>query len=104
MSSAPSLSLIVSTLKAAMEEKVKPQRPSGCGRVYVYVEKEAQPVLKQPAKALNISYMKRPYGVGVDAIYVGYDNATGEALSRGELLATRLREIGIKAYREEVSD
>lgn len=88
-----------------------PEQPIGCCRVYVYVDTDdaaqsraVSKVMAQAAEGLATPWHKKPYGVGCDALYVGYDNATGLALAMGRKICNALREIGVRAYREEIMD
>ncbi len=88
-----------------------PERPNGCCRVYVYVDTDdaaqaraVSKVMAEAAQGLATPWLKKPYGVGCDALYVGYDNASGLALAMGRKICNALREIGVRAYREEIMD
>lgn len=77
-----------------------PDRPSGCGRVYVGLGYKA---LRKNGKAVKVlekygfKVFTRPNSSGV-WIYVGYDNCTGVELAKGRAIAESFKRSGITAY------
>lgn len=92
----------------AAARAASPERASGCGRVYVCImdRKHANGV-KRALKATPmrpLRYIGNAYGAGGNALYVGYDNATGRELAHGTAVAAVLKAHGIDCYRDEVGD
>lgn len=81
------------------------QQYGGCGRAYVCIggDRKAKSAVRQAAKRLRMVYQSQGYGVS-HALYVGYDNATSKAWSQAEQIAANLRDLGITAYADGVSD
>jgi len=99
---------VLTALSAALEAKFVPAPPSGCGRAYVCISHGAdKATLKEIAKAckeLRLIFQTKGYGVGNNAIYIGYDNADGRAIGRSKAFAQVLSEHGISAYPDAASD
>lgn len=103
------------TLAAVLAEvktsTVTPVRASGCGRVYVClsgfdmtsmtsrkVDAKIVKAVAEAAKKVGMIFQRKAHYGMTNALYVGYDNATGRELAKGELLARRLTEAGVPAY------
>lgn len=75
-------------------------RASGCGRVYVSIGytkmMKSSPIAKELIAA-GFKLTPRPYRAGL-FIYVGYDNADGIALARGEYIASLFNDAGLRAF------
>lgn len=100
---------VLETVKAANATTVTPARiTGGCGRAYVVLSvttpKAVVTAVAQACKTLGLQFLKRAYGVGSNAIYIGYDNADGRALAKSEAFARVLTERGIEAYADGASD
>jgi hypothetical protein len=97
---------IADALKAAMSAPFTPARPSGCGRAYVCVsgDKTEIKAFADACKAQGHMFLKKAYGTGGNALYVGYDNADGRALGRAEVIAAELTKRGLRAYSDAVGD
>jgi hypothetical protein len=92
-------------IREAFDRPVSPERGYGCGRVYVsIVEKEAAKKVKEACKAIGITYQTKGHYGTTNVIYCGYDNADGNALARGTVVAETLKAQGIRCYREEHGD
>lgn len=106
-------------LRNAFDQRGTPERPSGCGRVYVCIstagglwptaEQEAEAKrhvagIKKAAKELDLIFQTRSHYGDRNALYVGYDNASGRELGRGTAIVAALKEAGIQAYRNEHGD
>ncbi|XHX80876.1 MAG: hypothetical protein RBJ76_13355 [Stenomitos frigidus ULC029] len=95
----------------------------GCGRVYVCLGSVGDPFasaeqqkrdkaltkairnrVKDAAQAMNLLYLKKAYGVGNHALYIGYDNGTSIAWSQGEQVAKNLKALGVDAYVDGMGD
>lgn len=94
----------VAILANAFAARSQAERPSGCGRVYVCVAKEHAAGIKKAAKALGKIYQTNSHYGDKHALYVGYDNASGQELGRGTVIAAALKAAGIDAYRNEHGD
>lgn len=109
---------IAAILTKAKPAPVTPNRASGCGRVYVCLSRpfdattlkyqKLDPRLVKAVEAAaartgTIFQRKAHYGM-TNALYVGYDNATGRELARGEMLAKLLTEAGVPAYMDAHGD
>src|SRR5574338_118260 len=74
----------------------------GCGRAYVVLSsentRETVNAVSAMCKKLGLMFLRRAYGVGRNAIYIGYDNADGKALAKSKAFAAELTKHGIKAY------
>jgi len=80
---------------------------SGCGRVYVMLPKGDRKTLamyRSAAEAAGVRYLPEAYGAGKRALYIGYDNATGQCYKKAIAIAENLRAIGIEAYEDGVGD
>ena len=75
----------------------------GCGRVYVAIGKDHRRGISAAAKKLGIRYLGRESQCP-NALYIGYDNASGIELSRGAKIADALKAAGVDAYRDEYAD
>lgn len=89
----------------AAADRATPERISACGRIYVcIVDKAHGRGIARAAKKLGKIYQGRGhYGV-TNALYVGYDNATGREFARGTAIVAVLVANGIRAYRDEHGD
>jgi hypothetical protein len=107
----------LTTVKEAIAKGItqsQPQRPTGCGRVYVEIKtgcsidelfklskKERKAVEKRNKGILPI-IESAVIGTGMKwidgRIYVGYDNNFGNELGKGESIAQSLTSAGIPAY------
>lgn len=118
MKTNPLVATVTDILRTYKATPIQPKRASGCGRVYVCLsgsmnpetlvyEKVKPEVVKAVAKAAEATGMifqrKAHYGF-TNALYVGYDNATGRELALGEALAQKLSDVGIKAYCDAGAD
>jgi hypothetical protein len=111
-------------LADAFAAPVTAERPSGCGRVYVCISSDASSFfatpefreeskavqkahikgLKAACKALGKIFQTKSHYGDRNAIYVGYDNATGYELGRGTAIVNYLKSQGIDCYRNEHGD
>ena len=91
-------------LTAALAAPAPVTLRSGCGRVYVMIDKAHRRGIAAAALALGVRYLKEAYGAGKGALYVGYDNANGVELARGAAMVEVLKAHGIPCYRDEVGD
>ena len=91
-------------LSAAFATPFQPERPSGCGRVYVCVSKDHAKGIKAAAKRLGQIFQTTSHYGDRYALYVGYDNADGKALGQGTAIVSALNAAGISAYRNEHGD
>jgi len=101
------LAEVTTALDAAMAAPFTPARASGCGRAYVCIGRSDRALVnavKAACKARGIIFSPKGYGVGSNAIYVGYDNADGRALGRAKAIADVLNAHGISAYDDAASD
>lgn len=78
----------------------------GCGRVYVSVsgEREFVNAFAAAAKKLGLIFQRKAHYGLRNALYVGYDNADGNALAKGEAVAEALKARGFSAYSEAFGD
>jgi len=80
----------------------------GCGRAYVCVSssngREIVNAVSAAAKKLGILFLRKNYGAGGNALYVGYDNADGRALAKSEAVAASLKAAGIACYADAAAD
>lgn len=75
-----------------------------CARAYVViVDKADRPIAKRWATAKRRIWTG-PSGHMPNAIYVGYDNASGIECGRAEAFADELKKAGIAAYAEAMED
>lgn len=90
----------------AMPSTAKIGPCGGCGRVYVSVSGGAPIVnaVAAAAKKMGLTFLRRAYGTSGNVIYVGYDNASGALLAKGEAVAAALTAAGIPAYMDAVGD
>lgn len=101
--------VVFEAVKAAFAEPFVPaSRGYGCGRAYVCLSSENDRktvnAVSAAAKKLGKLFLRKAYGAGNNAIYIGYDNATGRELARSEAIAKALTAKGIPAYSEAVED
>ncbi len=86
----------------------KPARGYGCGRAYVVLssrnDRKTINAVSAACKALGLMFLRKAYGAGSNAIYIGYDNATGAELARSEAFAKELEKHGIPCYSTGVGD
>lgn len=75
---------------------------SGCGRVYVSVSNGNPGYLGASAvrvlKSAGFMVTNRPHQGPYKYIYVGYDNASGRVLPKGDAIAKAFQDHGFKAY------
>jgi hypothetical protein len=96
---------IAALLKSAFEQPVSPERPIGCGRVYVSITDDAfAKKVKAAAKKLGKDFQPKSYYGTKNALYIGYDNMDGRALARGTAVVAALNSAGIPCYRDEQGD
>ena len=96
---------VVAILKSALEAPVIPERPQGCGRIYVAVpDKDAAKKVSAAAKKLGMDFQPRSYYGTRNALYIGYDNADGRTLARGTAVVAALKAVGISCHRDEHGD
>jgi len=101
------LTEVTSALSAAMAAPFTPARASGCGRAYVCISSSDRALVnavKTACKNLGLIFTPNGYGVGRNAIYIGYDNADGRALARSKAVSDVLNAHGIPAYDDAASD
>jgi hypothetical protein len=94
-------------LAEAFHKPVAAERVSGCGRVYVAVttpDKFKLAAVKKAAKKLGKIFQTRSHYGDRNAIYIGYDNATGVELARGTAVVEALKAAGVECYRNEHGD
>jgi hypothetical protein len=101
-------SQVFEVVKSAFEMKVAPKQGAfgGCGRVYISVcgDRAVINAVSAAAKKLGIIFQRKAaYGMR-NALYVGYDNADGRAMARGEAIAEYLKANGIVAYMDAHGD
>ncbi len=84
----------------------EPFRASGCGRAYVVItaDKPTVNAVSAACKKLGLMFLKKAYGTGNNAIYMGYDNCDGRALGKARAFATSLQASGIPCYDDAVGD
>lgn len=99
---------IADILRAAMALPFEPKKgpTGGCGRVYVCVYGDRATVRDFAAacKAHGLTWIGRGGGSIANSLYVGYDNADGGALARGEVIAAHLKANGISCYSDAHAD
>lgn len=93
-------------LTEAFAAPFTPSRPSGCGRAYVCLTnvKTERKAIAAAAKAAGIMYLRKAYGTGGDALYIGYDNGTGGPLGKADAVAAALTKAGVSCYADAVGD
>lgn len=94
----------VAALSAAMSAPYTVTGSSCCGRVYVVPAKDHKRGLRAAAKKLGARWLPEAYGTSRGVLYVGYDNADGNALARGAAMVAALKAHGVDCYRDEVTD
>lgn len=101
-----SKSEVLAAVKAANEAPVAAVRPSGCGRAYVMLtcSKEEIKHVAAACKSLGLMFLKKAYGTSGNAIYVGYDNASGRAIGKSLAFAEVLKAHGLPCYYDAVAD
>lgn len=72
----------------------------GAGRVYVMMPGDAKlaSVILKACKALGLTFQRKSYYGGTNAIYVGYENFSGATIAKGDAFARELRAAGLDAY------
>lgn len=76
----------------------QPQRPSGCGRVYVDIGKiRANSKVARLLASIGHRLTHGPYCDNQRYLYIGYDNASGRELAMGEAVCDSLRANGFYA-------
>ena len=101
--------LLIQALEAARAamQAAKPARASGCGRVYVTLEgldRRGRLATTRFAKASGLIFQTRAHYGMRDALYLGYDNATGRQLGQGEAFVAALALHGVAASLEAQAD
>ena len=93
-------------LSAALDHAAAatPERPLGCGRIYVSVDKEHAKGIGKAAKALGRIFQTRGYYGTRNVLYIGYDNCDGRALAQGTAVVSVLEACGVGCYRDEHGD
>lgn len=88
------------TIAKSLTPPAKTGAFGGCGRVYVSVSGERATInaVSAACKKLGLVFDRRSYYGTRNAIYIGYDNADGRALAKGEAFAAKLSELGLPAY------
>lgn len=79
----------------------------GCGRVYVSVsgcDRATVTAIAAAAKKLGLIFQRKAHYGLRNAIYIGYDNADGNAIAKGEVFAESLKASGIQAYSDAFGD
>jgi hypothetical protein len=78
----------------------------GCGRAYVCVSgsKEEIRFVAAVCKKMGLIFQRKAYGVGDNAIYIGYDNASGGPLAKSRVFAEVLKDHGLSAYDDAMGD
>jgi hypothetical protein len=94
----------VQVLQSAFDAPVTMERGVGCGRIYVVVDKEHAKGISTAAKKLGKIFQRTAHYGMKNALYVGYDNCDGRALSRGTKIVETLRAAGIGCHRDEHGD
>jgi hypothetical protein len=96
---------LAAALDAAMASTAKGPC-GGCGRAYVCLTGDRKQVnaMSAACKAMGVTFLRKAYGTGGNAIYMGYDNADGKALARSEAVAATLNELGVRCYSDAVGD
>ncbi len=91
---------ILAAMTTAFSIKATPNGTSGCGRVYVVVSGDRSTInaVAAAAKKLNVIFQRRAHYGMSNALYIGYDNADGKALAKGEAVAASLSAAGLSAY------
>lgn len=99
-------SQVLAALKAAQAAPFTPERPTGCGRAYVIVGGDRATINAVAAccKTLGLMFLRKAYGTSGNAIYMGYDNATGRELAKAKAFAATLKAHGLSAYDDAVGD
>lgn len=70
-----------------------------CARVYVMVSDKAHVAgIEAAAKALGKQFQKKAHYGFSNALYIGYDNATGQTYGQGLAVAAHLSVCGISSY------
>ena len=93
----------VKILRNALAQPYSTARATGCGRVYVAISKPHRRGIKAAAQKLGIRYLGSESQCP-NALYVGYDNATGIELGKGAAIADALKAAGVECYRDEFDD
>jgi hypothetical protein len=79
---------------------------SGCGRAYVVMtcEKEELKHVVAACKKIGLMFLTKAYGTSGNAIYIGYDNASGRTLAKSRAMAEALNARGLRCYDDSVAD
>lgn len=75
-----------------------------CGRVYVVIAEKADRSAARTWAKGNGKIWTGAGGHVPNALYVGYDNASGIELGRGEAFAAQLKARGVSAYCDAMED
>lgn len=91
---------------AAHAAPAKAAQAFGCGRAYVCVSGDRATInaVAAACRKLGRIFQRRAYYGLRNAIYVGYDNATGRETGKAEGIAAALNAAGIEAYAELCAD
>jgi hypothetical protein len=99
---------VLAALEAAWKVPavVKSGPTGGCGRAYVCVSADRVTVnaVAAACRKLGLTFLRKNYGAGGNALYCGYDNADGRALAKAEAVATSLKAAGLDCYVDAASD
>ena len=90
-------------LRNALAQPYSPARATGCGRVYVVIAKPHRSGITAAAQKLGMRYLGSESQCP-NALYIGYDNATGIELGKGAAIADALNAAGVACYRDEYGD
>lgn len=98
------LAALTSAFAVSPPAKIGPT--GGCGRVYVSVTGDRATIngVAAAAKKLGIIFQRKAHYGMRNALYVGYDNASGRLLAKGEAVAEALTAAGIPAYMDAHGD
>lgn len=102
--------MVLEILKAAMAVPATPKTGpfGGCGRVYVTLsmgkDRKLVNAVAAAAKELGLIFQREAYYGMTNALYIGYDNADGRAMAKGEAVAKELTARGIPAYMDAHGD
>lgn len=81
------------------------ERAYGCGRIYVVItDKDHVKGIAAAAKKLGRIFQRNAYYGMKNALYVGYDNASGKEMAMGAAVVRVLKANGISCYRDEHGD
>ena len=69
------------------------------------LDRKALNAFAKAAAAAGLKYLSRKeFPLAGPCLYVGYDNATGEVLAKGEAMAAALAANGVRAYSDGFED